>query len=68
VARIINTRDLFSGAYSASRAQAYVRSTGARFLLKDCYSPEVLPKLLGSMIVETKRFGCASVYQVSTPS
>jgi hypothetical protein len=64
VARIIDTRDLFSGAYSPSRAQAYVRSTGARFLLKDCYSPEVLPKLLGSMLVDTKRFGCASVYEV----
>jgi hypothetical protein len=63
-ARIVNTRDLFLGSLSAGNARAYVRSTGARFLVKDCYSPEVLPKLLGSMIVDTKRFGCASVYQV----
>jgi hypothetical protein len=66
VARIVNTRDLFVGAMSPVNARAYVRSTGAQFLLKDCYSPEVLPKLLGSMIVDTKRFGCASVYQVGT--
>ena len=67
-ARIVNTRDLFLGWLSAAKAQAYVRSTGARFLLKDCYSPEVLPKRLGSMIVDTKHFGCASVYQVRTQS
>jgi hypothetical protein len=65
-ARIVNTRDLFLGSLSAANAQAYVRSTGARFLVKDCYSPEVVPKLLGSMIVDTKHFGCASVYQVRT--
>ncbi len=64
VDRIVNTRDLFLGSLSAANAQAYVQSTGARFLLKDCYSPEVLPKLLGSMIVDTRHFGCASVYQV----
>jgi hypothetical protein len=53
---------------SPANAQSYVQSTGARFLLKDCYSPEVLSKLLGSLIVDTKRFGCASVYQVRTQS
>ena len=47
-------------------AQAFVRSTGARFLLKDCYSPQVLPTLLGSMILDTKHFGCATLYQVRT--
>jgi hypothetical protein len=67
-ARIVNTRDLFIGSLKPGDARSYVRSTGARFLLKDCYSPEVVPKLLGSMIVDTKRFGCASVYQVSTQS
>jgi hypothetical protein len=66
VARIINTRDLFVGSLKPGDAQSYVRSTGARFLLKDCYSPEVVPKLLGSMIVDTRHFGCASVYLLST--
>jgi hypothetical protein len=66
VDRIVNTRDLFLGSLSAANAQAYVRSTGARFLVKDCYSPEVLTKLLGSMIIDTTHFGCASVYQVRT--
>jgi hypothetical protein len=68
VDRIVNTRDLFVGAMKPAQAQAYVRSTGARFLLKDCYSPEVMSKLLGSMIVDTERFDCASVYQVRTGS
>lgn len=68
VDRIVNTRDLFVGAMKPAQAQAYVRSTGARFLLKDCYSPEVVAKLLGSMIIDTKHFGCASVYQVRTPA
>ena len=66
VARIVNTRDLFTGAFKPNDARSYVRSTGARFLLKDCYSPEAVPKLLRSMVVDTKRFGCASVYQIST--
>jgi hypothetical protein len=65
-ARISNTRDLFLGSLKPGVARSFVRSTGARFLLKDCYSPEVVRKLLGSMVVDTKRFGCASVYQVST--
>jgi hypothetical protein len=67
-ARIVNTRDLFIGSLKPAAARSYVRSTGARFLLKDCYSPDVVPKLLGPMVVDTRHFGCASVYQVSTQS
>ncbi len=63
--RIVFTRDLFLGSDKPQQAQAFVRSTGARFLLKDCYSPEILQKTLGSMIKSVKRFGCATVYQVS---
>ncbi len=63
--RIVFTRNLFLGWDKPQQAQAFVRSTGARFLLKDCYSPEVLQKQLGSMITSVKRFGCATVYKVS---
>ncbi len=64
VTRIIDTRNLFLGYDSPQTARAFVRSSGARFLLKDCYSPEVVTKALGPMIKSVKRFGCATVYEV----
>jgi hypothetical protein len=65
--RIVNTQNLFVGQGSPSEAQAFVRSTGARFLLKDCNSNGDLNKLLGKMIVDERRFGCATVYEVARP-
>jgi hypothetical protein len=63
-ARMASTNRLLSGGYSAARAQAFVRSTGARFLLQDCNSHANLTKLLGSLVVARRRFGCAVVYEV----
>jgi hypothetical protein len=63
-ARMTSANDLFTGAYKPGQARALVRSTGARFVLKDCASSADLPKLLGSLLVSEKRFGCASVYAV----
>ena len=62
--RVVETANLFTGAVSPAHAQAFVRSTGARFLLADCNSHADLSKLLGSLIVSEKRFGCAAVYEV----
>jgi hypothetical protein len=62
--RIINTENLFRGNVSPTQARAFVRSTGARFLLEDCNSHGDLNKLLGNMVVSERRFGCASVYEV----
>jgi hypothetical protein len=63
--RAENTLDLFTGRYTPTQAQSFVRSTSARFVLKDCLSPDILPKLLGPMILSVKRFGCAAVYRIS---
>jgi hypothetical protein len=63
-ARIVDTRALFVGRYGPGEARAFVRSTGARFLLKDCNSHADLSRLLGSLVTSERRFGCAAVYQV----
>jgi hypothetical protein len=62
--RMARSNDLFTGAYGPARARAFVRSTGARFVLKDCASSVDLNKLLGPMVVSEKLFGCAAVYEV----
>jgi hypothetical protein len=62
--RMTSSNDLFTGAYDPARARAFVRSTGARFVLKDCASSADLNKLLRPLVVSEKRFGCASVYEV----
>jgi hypothetical protein len=62
--RMATANDLFTGAYGPARARAFVRSTGARFVLKDCASSADLNKLLSPLVVSMKRFGCASVYEV----
>jgi hypothetical protein len=64
--RVTNTANLFTGALRAPQARAFVRSTGARFLLRDCNSNADLAKVLGSLVVSEKRFGCAAVYEVRT--
>jgi hypothetical protein len=66
--RLVDTRNLFLGQDSRTVARAFVRLTGARFLIKDCNSPDVLQRELGSMIVSAKHFGCAAVYQVRVSS
>jgi hypothetical protein len=62
--RVVATANLFTGADSPAQARAFVRSTGARFLLEDCNSDANLTKLLSPLVVSAKRFGCASVYEV----
>jgi hypothetical protein len=62
--RVVATANLFNGALSAAQARAFVRSTGARFLLEDCYSHANLTKLLGPLVLAERRFGCAAVYEV----
>jgi hypothetical protein len=62
--RVRTAVKLFDGLLSPADAQAFVSSTGARFLLRDCRSHGNLPPLLGPMLRSEKRFGCASVYEV----
>jgi hypothetical protein len=57
--------ELSEGRMRPSQARAFVRSTGARFLLAGCGShPRRLARELGPLIVSERRFGCAGVYQL----
>jgi hypothetical protein len=60
---------LFHGTDSKAQARRFVRQSGARFLLSSCSSQDVdLHRLLGAMIVSTRRFGCATVYELVPPT
>lgn len=52
---------LLMGALAPPAARAFVRSTHARFVLGDC-SSHALAGLLAPLIVQVRRFGCATVY------
>jgi hypothetical protein len=65
ITRMSNTISLMDGDYRPAAARAFVRSTGARFVLQDCQSHGDLRSALGPMISSTRRFGCATVYEVS---
>ena len=49
-------------------ARAFVMSTGARFLLKDCKGRDHIWRELRKIIVSVQRFGCARVYELGSPS
>lgn len=60
-------QDLFAGRMRQARARRFVRRSGARFLLADCQARANLSRLLGSMVLSVKHFGCASVVEVDAP-
>jgi hypothetical protein len=66
--RTANAQHLFDGTTTGAWARAFVRASGARFLLADCKSPENLSPALGSMVISVRRFGCASVYELDAPT
>jgi hypothetical protein len=49
-------------------ARAFVIGTGARFVLKDCKGRDHLWRELRKIVVSVHRFGCASVYEIESPS
>lgn len=55
---------LLSGQMDAARARRFVASTGARFVLADCATTARLRRLLGPLVVSSRRFGCAAVYEI----
>jgi hypothetical protein len=61
-------QNLFDGTMKGASARAFVRASGARFLLADCKSPENLSPTLGAMVISVRRFGCASVYELDAPT
>jgi hypothetical protein len=61
---------LFDGTMPRDQAREYVVDTGARFVLASCQPHANLMRLLGPLVVDVHRFGCAAVYdlgQGSTP-
>lgn len=64
-ARLVAVRSLFGGSLTRSAARAFVRSSGARFLLADCRPNADLETLLGPVVGSVHHFGCATVYTVS---
>lgn len=69
--RSITADGLFEGQLSRAQSRAFVRQSGARFLLKSCSSQTVdLTAILGPMVSAVRHFGCATVYElrsVTTP-
>jgi hypothetical protein len=60
---------LFTGSLSPRAARAFVRQTGARFLLASCVAPQAdLRPKLGKLIASVHHFGCATVYVLGAPS
>ncbi len=59
---------LFRGRLSPAAAQTVVRDSGVRFLLASCSRHVDLRRLLKSLVVSFRRFGCADVYELERPS
>jgi hypothetical protein len=66
--RTDSAESLFDGLMGKAAAREFVQDSGARFLLADCSATANLPDLLGAMIVDVRRFGCASVYELDSAS
>ena len=59
--RRVRAEELFAGRVPAAEARAFVRGTGARYVLADCRSADLAP-LLGDLVRRTDRFGCVRVH------
>jgi hypothetical protein len=66
--RVSLSQALFDGTLRGAAARRFVRETGATFVLADCTATADLSKTLRPMLVSLHRFGCATVYQLDTPS
>lgn len=58
--------DLFAGRMSPAAAQRLVRRLRPAFVLADCRVRTDLRPLLGPTVARPRRFGCATVYPVTT--
>jgi hypothetical protein len=56
--------DLLLGWIRSTQARAFVLSTGARFVIDDCWTRKNLTRLLGPIIQWSHQFGCARVYAI----
>jgi hypothetical protein len=61
VSRATVADDFFLGRMSGTAARAFVRRTGASFMLIDCSSRRQLERTLAPLVTAVQRFGCAAV-------
>jgi energy-converting hydrogenase Eha subunit A len=64
VHRVQQADALFGGKLSRAASARLIVSSGATFLLADCFHHEDLARLLPSIVEAPVRFGCAAVYRV----
>ncbi len=63
-ARVTAAQQLFTGALAPGPARMLVGTSGARVLVAGCATRADLPRLLGPLVARTRRFGCATVYEL----
>ena len=56
---------LFDGSMTRAQARDFVIDSGARFLLADCRGYVNMRQLLGPLIVNEHKFGCAAVFELA---
>ncbi len=59
---------LFRGLDTRAQARAFVRESGARFVLASCLPHVDLRRTLGELVVSISHFGCATVYELEPPT
>lgn len=62
--RVSAAERLLGGELPPARAQAFVRSTGAAFVVQDCMAGRDIARQLGPLVRRAHRFGCATVYEI----
>jgi hypothetical protein len=62
------TQNLITGSLKGAAARSFVRRSGAAFVLADCKSTPQLGRTLRPIVAATHRFGCATVYQIDSPT
>ena len=66
--RSIAADALFRGQDTRQQARRLVRQSGARFLLASCAPHADLRRSLGDLVLDTRHFGCAAVYELQAPA
>jgi hypothetical protein len=68
--RSVQADALFDGSLSPAAARAFVRESGARFLLFSCsaHQPLLVQRELRPVTQSIKHFGCATVYELDPPA
>ena len=62
--KLAKSNALFDGKLDVADARDYVRGSDARFLFASCRPAADLEPTLGPLLARTRRFGCATVYEL----